>query len=220
MSLCGVLVLILISCTAPEESTTTFANSPKPTRSVFVEPLPASVTPPPAAEVEPGPTVGSGDVSASCEAGWTTPAPGSAEWQAPLRVIAQRMGLPRATTPVVVEMRVFVGPESPPSDKAYIGSITRWYVKLAYPGEPGAEGRFLVEERGFGTGLVAVAPMASRGFASPDWVGFQYDPAAPERRYPDLPGLWRGLPYDFVAGGEGLTIPGLPDVLVGCMDGT
>ena len=105
---------------------------------------------------------------------------------------------------------MFDGPESPPSDKGYISTIRRWYVKLAIPGAPGAEGRFLVERRGFGTGLVAVAPLGTRGFRSPDWIGFQYDVSAPLRRYPDLPGAWRGVPYDFVAGGGGLDDPGAP----------
>jgi hypothetical protein len=40
-----------------------------------------------------------------------------------------------------------------------------------------------------------------------------------------LPGLWAGVPYDFVRGGGGPDtpgpgIPGLPEEVVGCLDGT
>ena len=59
------------------------------------------------------------------------------------------------------------------------------------------------------------------GFRSPDWRGFQYDSGHTRRRaIPGLPGTWSGIEYDFVQGGEGLTIPGLPDEVRGCLDGT
>jgi hypothetical protein len=217
ISILSVLVLAA-ACTAEAPASTGFTNTPRPSRASFVEPLPPGVDPPPARELAPGPVDASGPVSPTCESGWTTPAPGTRDRAIPLRIIRDRLGV--GGIPVVAELRLFKGPESPPSDKGYIQNIRRWYVVLSIPGRPGAEGRFLVEERGFGTGLVAVAPMETSGFTSPDWVGFQYDPAAPERRYPDLPGVWRGVPYDFVAGGEGITIPGLPETLVGCLDGT
>ena len=118
-------------------------------------------------------------------------------------------------------MRTFVGDESPPTDKNYLMDIRRWYVKLYAPKDLAFQGRFLVEDRRFGRGMAAVAPYDTRGFASPDWVGFQYD--ASNRRayaYPGLPGTWSGVAYDFVRGGAGLTFPGLPTDLVGCLDGT
>jgi hypothetical protein len=121
---------------------------------------------------------------------------------------------------VVVDLRYFVGPESPPSDKGYLLEVERWYVKLWARRDPSFRGRFLVERRRFGAGLVAVAPYDSAGFRSPDWVGFQYDPGARPRRYPGLPGTWRGVPYDFVRGGAGLRIPGLPGGVRGCLEGT
>jgi hypothetical protein len=76
----------------------------------------------------------------------------------------------------------------------------------------------LVEERVWGIGLVAVAPFDTTGFTSPDWVGFQYEAADSMRKaYPGLPGKWAGTPYDFVKGGAGLRIPGLPRAVVGCL---
>ncbi len=118
-------------------------------------------------------------------------------------------------------MRLFVGPESPPSDKNYLEDIRRWYVRLYAADDLTYQGRFLVEERRFGTGVVAVAPYDTTGFTSPDWIGFQWDAAETSaRRYEGLPGAWRGIAYDFVEGGEGLTIPGLPDEVAGCLDAT
>jgi hypothetical protein len=117
-----------------------------------------------------------------------------------------------------VDLRFFEGPESPPSDKGYLLDIRRWYVKAFAKHDLSFQGRFLVESRTFGTGLVAVAPYDSNGFRSPDWVGFQFDSGDLEARvYPGLPGSWAGVPYDFVSGGEGLQIPGLPDEVVGCL---
>src|SRR5206468_1242833 len=80
----------------------------------------------------------------------------------------------------VVEMRTFVGPESPPSDKNYLSDIRRWYVKLFAKDDLTFQGRFLVEDRRFGRGLSAVAPYDTRGFVAPDWVGFQYQDEHPE----------------------------------------
>ena len=70
-------------------------------------------------------------------------------------------------------------------------------------------------------GVAAVAPYDTEGFSSPDWSGFQYDSAKRLRKpYPGLPGRWSGIRYDFVRGGAGLSIPGLPDEVTGCLDGT
>ena len=83
------------------------------------------------------------------------------------------------------------------------------------------QGRFIVEQRLFGRGVAAVAPYDTQGFASPDWSGFQCDSAdTTPTAYRGLPGEWQGKPYDFVQGGAGLTIPGLPDAVRGCLDGT
>jgi hypothetical protein len=140
------------------------------------------------------------------------------------------LGVIRRTAPVagefrVVDMRMFVGPESPPSEgegaKGYLQDIRRWYIKLYVPDDLTYQGRFLVEQRAFGRGVSAVAPYDTGGFSSPDWSGFQFDSAnTASRAYPGLPGEWMGVRFDFVNGGSGLTIPGLPDAVLGCLDGT
>ena len=122
---------------------------------------------------------------------------------------------------VVVEMRYFVGPESPSSDQGYLNAVDRWYIKLYAKDDLSFQGRFIVESRQFGRGVAAVAPYDSHGFSSPDWVGLQFDSADMARRtYPGLPGRWSGQPYDFVLGGAGLKISGLPDEVMGCLEGT
>jgi hypothetical protein len=157
-----------------------------------------------------------GPVAADCVDGWVTPPRDSARYAEPLRVIRRATG---ERGPLeVVDLRFFEGPESPPSDKGYLLDIRRWYVKAFAKHDLSFQGRFLVESRTFGTGLVAVAPYDTNGFRSPDWVGFQFDSGDPEARvYPGLPGSWAGVPYDFVSGGAGLQIPGLPDEVVGCL---
>lgn len=121
----------------------------------------------------------------------------------------------------MVDMRYFTGPESPPSDKGYILSVERWYIKLYAKDDMSFQGRFLVEARRFGRGLSAVAPYDTHGWTSPDWRGFQYDERNTQRRVvPGLPGTWSGVEYDFVTGGAGLDFPGLPDAVLGCLEGT
>lgn len=176
---------------------------------------------PPAVPAEAPPT--RGPATPSCVGGWTTPPRDTPVFTDPLGII-------RRTSPVdgelvVVDLRVFVGPESPPSvgegAKGYLQDIRRWYVKAYAADDLTYQGRFLVEQRTFGRGVSAVAPYDTKGFASPDWVGFQYDSAAPGSvAYPGLPGTWSGEPYDFVDGGGGLTNPGLPDEVLGCLKGT
>ena len=176
----------------------------------------ASPTPPALPEQRPATH---GPAATDCVNGWATPARDSATYAEPLRVIRRMTGVRGPL--VIVDMRSFEGPESPPSDKGYLLDIRRWYVKLFAKDDPAFQGRFIVESRTFGTGLVAVAPYDTNGFRSPDWMGFQFDSADPlARPYPGLPGRWAGIPYDFVAGGAGLEIAGLPDEVVGCLSAT
>lgn len=122
---------------------------------------------------------------------------------------------------VVVDMRSFVGPESPPSPQAYLLDVERWYIQLYAKDDITFQGRFLVEARRFGRGVAAVAPYDTIGFRSPDWIGFQFQSEDTElKAYPGLPGGWSGTPYDFVRGGGGLKFSGLPDEVSGCLDGT
>lgn len=213
IALAAVLVLCLPACTSDgnAEMTTGAASGPS-----SVETTTAASPTPPAIPEQPPPT--RGPVASDCVDGWKTPPTDSARYRTPLRVIRRVTGQARLE---VVDMRFFDGPESPPSDKGYLLNVERWYVKAFARDDPAFQGRFLVEARTFGTGLVAVAPYDTTGFGSPDWTGFQFDSADTQpRAYPGLPGTWAGVPYDFVKGGEGLQIPGLPDEVVGCLAGT
>ena len=197
------------------------SNEPSPTSPPPVSPTVSTPTtspvPPPPTPATPPPT--SGEATPTCVNGWVTPPRDSQSYLQPLGIIRRTT---RVDGPVVVvDMRSFSGPESPPSDKGYIALVQRWYVKLYAARDPAFQGRFLVESRRFGRGLSAVAPYRTRGFRSPDWIGFQFDSAdTSPKTYPGLPGVWQGIPYDFVKGGGGLTIPGLPEQVVGCLAGT
>jgi len=208
------VVLALAACTGdaePDAPSTTPPVTPIPQTGPTASPTP------PALPAEPPAT--RGPVAADCVDGWVTPPRDSARFAEPLRVIRRMSGVQGPLE--VVDLRTFEGPESPPSDKGYLLDVRRWYVKAFAKDDPSFQGRFLVESREFGTGLVAVAPYDTNGFRSPDWVGFQFDSGDPEARaYPGLPGVWSGVPYDFVEGGAGLQIPGLPDEVVGCLSAT
>ena len=197
----------------------TFTNEPTvseapPVATATAEPS-ASPTPP-ATPSDPPAT--SGPEATDCVNGWVTPPEGTAERTTPIGVIRRTARF--SGDYVIVDMRMFVGPESPPSDKGYLSDIRRWYVKLYATDDPTYQGRFLVEQRRFGRGVAAVAAYDTEGFSSPDWIGFQWEGGAEPARYEGLPGAWVGIPYDFVGGGEGLTIPGLPDEVRGCLEGT
>lgn len=209
-----VVALSLAACTGDAEPDV-------PPTSSAVTPIsgsgPTASPTPPALPEEPPAT--RGPVAGDCVNGWVTPKRGSHRYAEPLRVIRLVTGVRGPL--VVVDLRTFEGPESPPSDKGYLLDVRRWYVKAFAEQDLAFQGRFFVESRVFGTGLVAVAPYDTNGFRSPDWVGFQFDSANPlARSYPGLPGRWAGVPYDFVSGGAGLEIPGLPDEVVGCMSAT
>jgi hypothetical protein len=199
-----------------------FASAPSggsPTSSESFMPS-ASVVPSPTQPAVPESAPATrGAPSTTCVEGWRTPPSDTPLFTDPL-------GIVRRTAPVegdfvVVDMRYFTGPESPPSDKGYILEIDRWYIKLYVESDWSYQGRFIVEQRMFGRGVAAVAPYDTKGFRSPDWTGFQWDSAdTTARAYPGLPGLWPGVPYDFVKGGAGLEIAGLPDEVRGCLQGT
>jgi hypothetical protein len=214
-----VLAFVVGACTGD-------GNATGPTETPRMPPIssgdvPTSTPSPtqPALPQEPPPT--RGPVESGCENGWVTPPAGSPRYRLPLGVIRRATGVGGPL--VVVDMRYFEGPESPPSDKGYLLVVQRWYVKLYADRDLSFQGRFLVEARRFGRGLVAIAPYDTRGFRSPDWTGFQYDSADTEERYYEgLPGLWSGIAYDFVDGDPetGLSIPGLPEQVAGCLDAT
>jgi hypothetical protein len=191
------------------------------------EPASPAEPPPPAAAPEEGspPPAQGRELVGDCLKGYTSPAPGD-----PLRAEALRLVARAARVAVgdlrVEEIRYFEGPESPPSEREYLLNVRRWYVKATLEGDPSFAGRFLVEKRSFGAGVVAVARFDTAGLRSPDWVGFQYDEGAAPRTYPGLPGAWAGSPYDFITGRDLGTqeeifgFPGLPVEVAGCLEGT
>ena len=194
---------------------TTPATTPPPVTPVETPSVAVSPTRPPLPD-EPATT---GPAALDCVNGWTTPPEGSEKALSPIGVIRRTTGVRGPLQ--VVDLRYFTGPESPPSEKGYLLVVERWYVKLFAKRDFSFAGRFLVEARRFGQGVAAMAPYDSNGFRSPDWVGFQYDSTDPERRtYEGLPGAWAGVPYDFVQGGAGIEIPGLPADVVGCLSAT
>jgi hypothetical protein len=217
IALALVLALALAACTSDDagdaatgEKTGT-ASGPTPADTV----TPPSPTPP---AIPKQPPATRGPVASDCVEGWKTPPADSARYRTPLGVIRRVTG---QTHLEVVDLRSFDGPESPPSDKGYLLNVERWYVKAFAKDDQAFQGRFLVEARTYGIGLVAVAPYDTNGFRSPDWTGFQFDSGHTQSTaYPGLPGTWSGVPYDFVDGGAGLQIPGLPDEVVGCLSGT
>lgn len=215
------LSLVLAACSgggSDPSVTTSPPTSPPPVSAVSPT---AVVTTTPVAPPSPfaslPPTHGA--VASDCVHGWVTPHAGTARFLEPLGII-------RRTTEVqgplvVMDMRYFEGPESPPSQQGYLLAVQRWYIRLYAKDDPVFQGRFLVETRRFGRGLSAVAAFDTSGWTSPDWIGFQFDsPDTTPKSYPGLPGTWQGAPYDFVKGGEGLQIPGLPAEVLGCLDGT
>jgi hypothetical protein len=216
-------VVFLCCLVLPSVGTSCFGNGGAPSSSAIPSPVPTTTSAPTAKPTAPATPATrpatSGPSTQTYQGGWTTPPKGSSLWTFPLDVIRRAS---RITDPfAVVDMRTFVGHESPPTDKNYLLDIRRWYVKLYDPKDLSFQGRFLVEERRFGRGLAAVAPYDTSGFRSPDWVGFQYDAGDPQAyAYPGLRGTWRGIAYDFVEGGRGLTFPGLPADISGCLDGT
>jgi hypothetical protein len=212
------IVLALLALAACEEpQADLFPNSPSPVSSTEFPSVTDQPSPTPPAVPERPPAT-SGASSDGCVDGWRTPEAGTRRATFPIQAIRRAVGIPG--DPVVVDMRYFTGPESPPSEKGYILTIERWYVKVFAEQDHTFQGRFLVEAREFGAGVSAVAPYDTRGFRSPDWSGFQWTEADPEpRAYPGLPGEWSGIRYDFVQGGAGLTVRGLPAAVVGCMDG-
>lgn len=209
---------LLAACESPDGSPVP-TSPPSAGSPSFASPTgTASASPtPPALPERPRPT--SAPPTVACIQGWTTPELGTRLATVPIRIIRRTVRL--AGRPTIVDLRYFTGPESPPSIKGYLHTVERWYVKLFTEEDLSFQGRFLVERREFGSGVAAVAPYDTDGFRSPDWSGFQWDGGDPERRaYPGLPGRWAGVRFDFVRGGAGLGVPGLPREVRGCFDGT
>jgi hypothetical protein len=119
---------------------------------------------------------------------------------------------------VIPEMRYFEGPELP-NVEPKPPVVKRWYVKAYLLDHPDFRGRWLVEQRSSTIkGISGIAPFNTHGFESPDWRGFEGE--GPPKSYPGLPGTWSGINYDFVTGEGDSGFPGLPEEVIGCLDGT
>jgi hypothetical protein len=222
--LVAVLAVAAPACHAGSSSAAAsdpFSVAPLPTDTpTMAPPVTSAPTAPPTMPALPAtPPKTGAPPSATCVQGWSTPVAGSPKYVEALDLI--RRADPSRGPLKVVDMRYFVGPESPPSQMGYIATIERWYVKAYDPSDLSYQGRFLVESRMFGSGVGAVAPYDTSGYRAPDWSGFQWDAGHTLRlAYAGLPGRWAGTRYDFVTGGGGLHIPGLPNKVVGCLSGT
>lgn len=215
-ALTALTLAFAIAACSPDDGERAEVPTTTPPISPAEQPTSTPSPTPPALPEEPPLT--SGQIAVDCVEGWVTPEEGSAPFLEPLGLIRRATGVDGPL--VVVDMRYFEGPESPPApDKGYLLLVERWYVKLYAERDLSFQGRFLVESRRFGRGTVAVAPYDTTGFRSPDWIAFQYESADPELRYYEgLPGTWSGTAYDFVQGGADLRFPGLPEDVVGCLD--
>ena len=162
------------------------------------------------------PRLEAGEPARGCIDGWTSPQAGD-----PLRKEALdllRISLGTQDKFVVEDIRYFTGPDSPGILQPARDSVERWYVKARLADDPSVRGRFVVVRRGGSGGVEAVAPYSTSGYESPGWAAFEGegDPVA----YPDLPGRWSGIRYDFVTGEGGPGQPGLPAEVVACLAGT
>ena len=152
--------------------------------------------------------------SATCRDGWTSPAPGSAEYDQGLSVLAGFFGITGGIE--VAEIRYFTGPDSPGVIEPRFDPVLRWYIKAAQVDDPTWRGRFIVEWRtDVINGVSAVAPYDTVGYQSPDWHAFEGE--GEFRAIPGLPGLWSGIDFDFVTGEGDSGNRGLPPEVEGCL---
>lgn len=192
---------------SPEPSPTEQTPEPAPTASTAPSPSPS-----PARTVASG-----GSPSGSCVEGWQSSPAGSFEHGEGLERLTLEMGLESELE--MAELRYFTGPDVWWIIEPHYPVVQRWYVKGRLSTDPSFAGRWLIEQRSDEVwGIAAVAPFDSEGLSSPDWVGFFGE--GPPRVYEQLPGQWSGIPYDFVTGEGDGGFPGLPDEVVGCLEGT
>lgn len=202
--------------TRPSTTTSVTASTSPPTTEAGTETsTPAAFTTTSSAPgTEPPPQ---GDhVAPDCVNGWTVPAPGTSLRVRPLDLMRRDMGVTGEFR--VLEMRYFTGPEVPWIVQPRPPYVEWWYVKAHLVDDPEFRARWLVVHRSpVANGVTAIARFDTRGYQSPDWRGFIGE--GEPRTIEGLPGTWIGMDYDFLVGEDGET-PGLPDEVVGCMDGT
>jgi hypothetical protein len=223
------LVVLLAACGS---AVPTITAEPVTSPTIAVPTPAATPTDPPAAtpEVTPielpspspsppaiPPTGQVGLPSAGCVEGWQSPPAGSQAREEGIELLALEMGL--TAPPEVVELRYFRGPDVPWIIEPHYPVVERWYIRARAGDDPAFAGRWLLERRAERIrGISAVAPFDSTGFESPAWIGFVGD--GPPVPYEGLPGLWAGIPYDFVTGEGDSGMPGLPDEVIDCLQGT
>jgi len=145
-----------------------------------------------------------------CVHGWTVPPFGSELRKRPLDLMRTIQGFTGQFE--VPDIRYFVGPDNANKAEPRFPNVERWYAKVIYIDDHSFRVRFLAGRSPIGQGIIAVAPFDSVGFHSPDWAGFDGEGGASP--FPNLPGLWPGQPYDYVAAHE------MPDACRGCLDGS
>jgi hypothetical protein len=153
------------------------------------------------------PAIGSssGEPTASCVKGWTTPARGSRLRKAALDMIRET----ETERFVVLEMRYFIGPEDaevigPPRD------VERWYVKARSLAKPERRQRWLMRRAPVGRGVDAVAPFDSTGYGPKTWL-------RPDAQDDSLSDPFQRPCHQGSAGGKCM---GLPGQVLGCLAGT
>jgi hypothetical protein len=145
------------------------------------------------------------------------PPPDDELYQEGLEILAGSMGVEGPFD--VDEMRYFTGPDAPWIIEPRREVVERWYIRARLAGNDAFRGRWLIEKRTETIlGVAAVAPYDTQGYRSPDWTGF-FGEGEPQA-YGGLPGLWYGIPYDFVTGEGDTEQPGLPPEVSRCLDGT
>ncbi len=155
-----------------------------------------------------------GDPAPDCVEGWDGLPAGTQLYEEALDLIRGQMGIDGEFE--VDEIRYFLGPDVPWIIEPHFDVVRRWYVKASLVDDPDFRGRWLLEFRDDQRkGISAVAPYDTAGYQSPDWVGFVGDGLP--REIPGLPGLWPGVPYDFVTGEGDSGNPGLPAEVEGCL---
>jgi molecular chaperone DnaK len=172
-------------------------------------PSPSANQASPSAGPNANPAIVPGSVTSSCVNGYLVPLRNTSLRFEPLNVIRDTQGVEGLF--VIAEMRFFQGPDNP-NVTPQESTVLRWYVKAFLQNDPSFRGRWLIEKRSVGEGVVAVAPYDTKGFHSSDWVGFEGE--GNPQQYSGLPGLWAGVPYDYVNSGD------LPPQVAGCLAGT
>lgn len=209
------LPVLVAACYEEPVALTTYPPSEQPQGSEQPTDLSTPGTGETPAPAEPTPTLATTGVADDCVNGWAIAPEGNAQFGTAMYLIERQMEVIGPWT--VDEVRYFTGPdvfwaETPAP------LVERWYVKASLTDQD-FRGRWLMEKRSdFDFGVVAVAPHSTAGYQPPDWTGFVGDGSP--TTYLGLPGQWTGTPYDFVSGSGYNDQPGLPDEVIGCMNGT